>query len=90
MTKAELVQEITKSANLTKEEVLAVVEALMNTVKDSLANGEAVYLRGFGCFYNKKRAAKNGRNITKGTVVHIPEHYIPAFKAYPDFTDKLK
>ena len=80
MTKTEIVTEIAKSTGIDKASVLAVVEGLMTTIKDSLANGENVYLRGFGSFICKVRAEKTARNISKNTTIIIPEHKIPAFK----------
>ena len=80
MTKAEIVTEIAKSTGIDKASVLAVVEGLMTTIKDSLAHGENVYLRGFGSFITKTRAEKTARNISKNTTIIIPEHKIPAFK----------
>ena len=53
-------------------------------------NGENVYLRGFGSFIIKARAAKTGRNISKNTSIQIPAHNIPAFKPSKTFVDKVK
>ena len=80
MTKAEIVNSISKSTGIEKATTLAVVEAFMDTVKDSLAKKEPVYLRGFGSFIIKHRAEKAARNITKNTTMTIPAHNIPAFK----------
>ena len=52
--------------------------------------GEPVFIRGFGSFIIKKRAAKIGRNIKKNEAVHIPEHYIPAFKPAKIFMERVK
>jgi DNA-binding protein HU-beta len=65
MTKAEIVAEIASKTNIEKVAVQQTVEAFMDAVKNSLANGENVYLRGFGSFTTKKRAEKTGRNISK-------------------------
>ena len=67
MTKAEIVNEVAKSTGLEKTTVQTVVEAFMESVKDSLAKGNPVYLRGFGSFIIKHRAEKAARNITKNT-----------------------
>lgn len=80
MTKAEIVAEIAKSTGLDRASVLDVVENFMEVVKDSLSNGENVYLRGFGSFIVKERAEKTARNISKNTALIIPKHNIPAFK----------
>ena len=63
MTKADIVREIAKKTGIENATVLASVEAFMETVKESLAKEENVYLRGFGSFILKKRAAKTARNI---------------------------
>jgi len=78
MTKADIVNEITKKTGIDKQTVLTTVEAFMDAVKDSLSNDENVYLRGFGSFVVKKRAQKTARNISKNTTIIIPEHNIPA------------
>lgn len=80
MTKADIVAEISKSTGIEKENVLTVVEKFMDVVKDSLANGENVYLRGFGSFIVRERAEKTARNISQNTTLIIPAHKIPFFK----------
>lgn len=90
MTKADIVNKIAAETGLDKAAVLAVVEALMATIKDSLAQKEEVFLRGFGSFIIKTRAKKIARNISKNTSLVIPEHDIPAFKPAKTFTDMLK
>jgi DNA-binding protein HU-beta len=90
MTKAEIVNEIITQTGIEKEAVEAVVESIMVTIKKSMADGENIYLRGFGTFLLKKRAAKTGRNITKNTPVKIPAHMIPAFKPSKEFTAQIK
>ncbi len=90
MTKADIVNKISKSTGIEKITVLKTVEALMGTVKDSLSNDKNVYLRGFGSFIVKKRAKKTARNITKNTTIIIPQHFIPAFKPSKTFVNKIK
>lgn len=90
MTKADIVNEITKKTGIDKMTVLTAVESFMDVVKDSLANNENVYLRGFGSFVVKKRAQKTARNISKNTTIIIPEHNIPAFKPAKTFTAAVK
>lgn len=72
MTKAEIVAEIARSTGLERTAVLEVVEKFMEVIKENMANGENVYLRGFGTFAIKERAEKLARNITKNTSVVIP------------------
>ena len=90
MTKAEIVADIANKTGIEKVAVQATVEAFMESVKGSLANGENVYLRGFGSFIVKKRAKKTARNISKNTTIIIPEHFIPAFKPAKTFVNKVK
>ena len=90
MTKAELVTEIAAKTGIEEATVLQTVESLMKVIRESLVNGENVYLRGFGSFIVKRRAQKIGRNITKNTFVVIPEHFIPAFKPVKTFVTKVK
>ncbi|MBQ1204821.1 MAG: integration host factor subunit beta [Alistipes sp.] len=90
MTKADIVSEIAKNTGVEKVQVMAIVEAFMDSVKGSLENGENVYLRGFGSFIIKKRATKVARNISKNTTITIPEHNIPAFKPAKSFAAKVK
>ena len=90
MTKAEIVNEIAKSTGIEKPMVLATVEKFMEVVKESLAEGENVYLRGFGSFIVKVRSQKTARNISKNTTIIIPEHKIPAFKPSKVFMEEVK
>jgi DNA-binding protein HU-beta len=90
MTKAELVSKISINLGLEKNEVLATIENFMEEVKNSLSEGENVYLRGFGSFIIKQRAEKTGRNISKNTTIKIPAHSVPAFKPARVFVDDVK
>ena len=90
MTKAEVVNEIAQKNGIEKIAIMTIVEELMNVVKDSLTDGENVYLRGFGSFIVRKRAEKTGRNISKNTTVIIPAHNIPAFKPAKSFMAEVK
>ena len=90
MTKADIVNEIAKNTGIEKVTVQKTVEALMETVKDSMVKGNNVYLRGFGSFIVKKRAEKTGRNISKNTTIIIPAHNIPSFKPAKVFVNEVK
>ena len=89
MTKADIVNEITKKTGVDKVTALTVVEAFMESVKENMINGENIYLRGFGSFTLKKRAAKTARNISKNTTLIVPEHNIPAFKPAKSFNNAV-
>ncbi|MBR3618294.1 MAG: integration host factor subunit beta [Bacteroidaceae bacterium] len=85
MTKAEIVAEISKQTGVDREKALKVVEAFMVTIKDTTAKGEDVFLRGFGTFTTKSRAAKMGRLIKENKSVVVPAHNIPFFKPCEDY-----
>ena len=90
MTKADIVNEISKDLGVEKRMVQDIVEAYMDNVSNSLIENNNVYLRGFGSFIIKKRATKVARNISKNTTITIPEHNIPAFKPAKSFVSKVK
>lgn len=90
MTKADIVNEISKQTGIEKVAVKKTVEAFMDNIKDALKSNKNVYLRGFGSFIVKKRAEKTARNISKNTTIIIPEHFIPAFKPAKTFVSEVK
>jgi len=90
MTKAEIINEIIATTGIEKPTVTVTVEAIMETIKQSMVKGENIYLRGFGTFLLKKCAEKTGRNITKGTSVKIPAHVIPAYNPSKEFVAAVK
>ena len=90
MTKADVIAEIADKTGIDKADVSVTVEAFFNVVKSSMAEGENIYVRGFGSFVNKKRAKKIARNISKNTAIVIDEHYVPSFKPSKVFTNKIK
>ena len=90
MTKADIVSQVSENTGIEKATALSAIEAFMETVKESLAKGNNVYLRGFGSFVVKKRAEKTARNISKNTIVIVPEHFIPSFKPADSFVTQVK
>ncbi len=90
MTKADIVNEISRNTGIEKVTVQKTVESFMETIKDSLINGDNIYLRGFGSFIIKERAEKTARNISKNTTIVIPAHKIPAFKPSKTFLKEVK
>ena len=85
MTKEEIVKEVAGATGVDRKEVAAIVESFMESVRNSVASGEPVFLRGFGTFSLKHRAAKPARNITAQTTILIPEKDIPHFKPCETF-----
>ena len=90
MTKSDIINQIVAQTGIEKPTVTVAVEAIMDSIKQNMAKGENIYLREFGTFLLKKRAEKTGRNITKGTSMKIPAHYIPAFKPAKEFAGEVK
>lgn len=90
MRKADLITKIADKTGIPKVDVLVTLETMFKEIKTSLAAGENLYIRGFGSFIIKKRAAKIGRNIKKNVAVNIPEHFIPAFKPSKEFVKEIK
>jgi DNA-binding protein HU-beta len=90
MTKAEIVSAISRQTGIDKTSVLACIEGFMDEVINSMNNGENVYLRGFGSFVVRKRAAKAARHIKNETTIMIPERYVPTFKPANVFAESVK
>ena len=90
MTKADIVSRVSENTGIEKATVQKTLEGFMETVKESLTQDKNVYLRGFGSFIVKKRASKVARNISRNTIVIIPEHFIPSFKPANSFVVQVK
>ena len=90
MRKSDLINNISDKTGIPKVDVLVTVESLIKEIKENISKRENIYIRGFGSFITKKRAAKIGRNIKKNVAVTIPEHYIPAFKPSKEFVNEVK
>jgi DNA-binding protein HU-beta len=90
VTKADIINEIAEKTGVDKADVNATVEAFLTVVKNNMAAGQNIYIRGFGSFINKKRKKKIARNISRNTAIVIDEHYIPAFKPAKIFVNKIK
>ncbi len=80
MNKAELIDAVAGSANLTKADAGRAVEALVDAIAGALKNDDEVVLAGFGTFSVRKRAARSGRNPRTGESLAIPASRLPAFK----------
>lgn len=85
-----MVTAISEKTGVPKVDVLVTLETFFKEVKSSLAEGENVYIRGFGSFVIKKRAKKIGRHIKKNVAIEIPEHFIPSFKPAKVFVEQVK
>ena len=90
MRKADVVANISDKTGVAKVDVMVTLETFFKEIKESLADGENVYIRGFGSFVVKKRAKKVGRNIQENKPIEIPEHFIPSFKPAKIFVEQVK
>ena len=80
MTKQEIVDIVSNATGLTKVETETIMNGVMSTIVDSLANNQKVELRGFGTFGIKHRMPKKARNPGTGEPVFLPERFVPTFK----------
>ena len=80
MNKAELIDAVAGSANLTKVDAGKAVDALVEVIAGALKGDDEVTLVGFGTFTVRKRAARSGRNPRTGDIISIPASNLPAFK----------
>jgi DNA-binding protein HU-beta len=90
VTKAEVIAAIAEKTGIEKSDVSSSVEAFLSVVKNSMSEGNNIYIRGFGSFVNKKRAKKVARNISKNTAIVIDAHYVPSFKPSKEFVAQIK
>ncbi len=81
MNKAELVQSVAAKTELTKKKTDEVVNAVLESIKEALAEGDKVMLVGFGAFSVRKRAGRKARNPRNGEEIQIPPSVVPVFKA---------
>ncbi|MFI5170752.1 MAG: HU family DNA-binding protein [Chitinophagales bacterium] len=90
MRKADIVNRITEKTGLEKVDVMVVVEAFCKEIREAMADGHNVYVRGFGSFIVKTRKKKIGRIIKKNIAIEIPEQKIPAFKPSKMFVNRVR
>ena len=89
MTKAELVEEVAKTTQLTKKHAEIIVNTVFDSIVDSLKGGEKIELRGFGSFRIRHRGARTGRNPKTGDKVSVPPKRIPYFKPGKELKDLI-
>lgn len=89
MNKAELIDAIADSADLSKASAARALEATLDSVSKSLKRGDSVTLVGFGTFLVRKRAARTGRNPKTGEAIKIKASKVPAFKAGKALKDAI-
>jgi integration host factor subunit beta len=80
MTKAELVEEVSRVSDLTKKHSEVIVDTVFKSIIDALHRGEKIELRGFGSFRLRRREPRKGRNPKTGDKVDVPPKKVPYFK----------
>lgn len=89
MTKAELVEEVSRVSDLTKKHSEVIVDTVFQSIIDALHRGEKIELRGFGSFRLRKRESRKGRNPKTGDKVDVPPKSVPYFKPGKELKDLI-
>jgi integration host factor subunit beta len=87
MTKADLIEEVSRVVEMTRKEAEVIVEAIFDSVVRSLRGGDKIEIRGFGSFRTRQRQARVGRNPKTGARVDVPAKKIPYFKPSKELKD---
>ncbi|MEH7342545.1 HU family DNA-binding protein [Bacillus sp. JJ1532] len=90
MNKTELVKVVSTQAELTQKDTSKAVDALFDTISNTLAEGEKIQLIGFGTFEVRERSARKGRNPQTGEEIDIAASKIPAFKPGKELKEAVK
>jgi integration host factor subunit beta len=89
MTKAELVEEVSRVSDLTKKHSETIVDTVFQSIVDALQRGEKIELRGFGSFRLRRRQSRKGRNPKTGDKVDVPPKQVPYFKPGKELKDLI-
>ena len=87
MTKAELIEEVSRVVEMTRKDSEVIVEAIFDSVVRALRGGDKVEIRGFGSFRTRQRQPRVGRNPKTGARVDVPAKRIPFFKPSKELKD---
>jgi len=87
MTKAELIEEVSKVVEMTRKDSEMIVETIFDSIVNSLHKGEKIEIRGFGSFRTRQRQPRVGRNPKTGSRVEVPSKRIPYFKPSKELRD---
>lgn len=89
MTKADLIEEVSRLAELTRKDSEIIVETIFDSVVRSLRVGDKIEIRGFGSFRTRQRKPRVGRNPKTGARVEVPAKKIPYFKPSKELKDLI-
>ncbi len=87
MTKAELIEEVSRVVEMTRKDSEVIVEAIFDSVVRALRTGDKIEIRGFGSFRTRQRQPRVGRNPKTGARVEVPAKRIPYFKPSKELKD---
>jgi integration host factor subunit beta len=87
MTKADLIEEVARAADVSRKESETAVETIFGGIVNSLRRGDKIEIRGFGSFRTRQRRARTGRNPKTGAQVDVPAKTIPFFKPSKELKD---
>ena len=87
MTKAELIEEVSKVVEMTRKDSETIVETIFDSIVNSLHKGDKIEIRGFGSFRTRQRQPRVGRNPKTGSRVEVPSKRIPYFKPSKELRD---
>lgn len=90
MNKTDLINTVAEKSDLSKKDATKAVDAVFESIMDSLKDGDKVQLIGFGNFEVRERAARKGRNPQTGAEIEIPASKVPAFKPGKALKDIVK
>jgi len=90
MNKTDLINAVAEKSELSKKDAAKAVDAVFESVMDSLSEGEKVQIIGFGNFEVRERSARKGRNPQTGEEIQIPASKVPAFKAGKALKEAVK
>ncbi len=90
MTKSDLIERVSeKMKNFTKRDVEIILDMIFDSMKNSLANGEKIEIRGFGSFKAKGHMARTGRNPKTGETIEVPAKKTPFFKVGKELKERI-
>src|SRR5205823_2043998 len=87
MTKADLIEEVSALAEVTRKDGEVIVETIFDSIVKSLRAGDKIEIRGFGSFRTRQRKPRVGRNPKTGARVEVPAKKIPFFKPSKELKD---
>jgi integration host factor subunit beta len=87
MTKAELIEEVSRVVEMSRKDSEVIVETIFDSIVRALRTGEKIEIRGFGSFRTRQRQPRIGRNPKTGTRVEVPAKRIPFFKPSKELKD---